>query len=368
VYTGADGRIFRSADGGRTWRALDVGRRAAPLAFDPHKAGTLYASDLGTPVDLAGAGILKSTDGGNSWRALSAGPTAAQVKTIVVDPRNPGIAYAAVDGRGVFKRTAGRRRAANKGLGDLSVHAVAVDASSTATVYAGTETGVFRSTDGARSWHAVGLDAIAVRALALHPEYPGIVYAATGGILVKNPNGRLGQTGWSGGGPSWEVVTNYKTQSSDVLAFDPLKPETQYVGGLGLMKTVDGGASWRRSGLTGIRVHALALDPKEPTVLYAGTDAGLFTSTDAGTTWRALGHRLTDAKVFAVALDPEERQTIYAGTDTGVFLSTDRGATWSKLGGGLPLRTYDALAVDRAARRLYAGALGAGIYELRLPR
>jgi hypothetical protein len=44
----------------------------------------------------------------------------------------------------------------------------------------------------------------------------------------------------------------------------------------------------------------------------------------------------------------------------------DRGASWSSLSHGLPLRTYDALAVDPAARLLYAGALGGGIYELRL--
>jgi hypothetical protein len=51
-----------------------------------------------------------------------------------------------------------------------------------------------------------------------------------------------------------------------------------------------------------------------------------------------------------------------------VFVSTDRGASWSSLSRGLPLRTYSALAVDPAARLLYAGTLGAGIYELRLPR
>jgi photosystem II stability/assembly factor-like uncharacterized protein len=296
VYVGTEDptvrrSIFRSADGGRTWRVLDVRRRAGLLAFDPGKAGTLYVADIGTPANLAGAGILESPDGGRSWRALSAGPTTAQVNGIVVDPRNPGIAYAAVEARGVFKRTAGGWHAANTGLSpNLDVQAVAVEAENPATVYAATGRRVFKSTDGAASWHAVaGTDASAVRALARDPRHPGTLHA-----------------------------------------------------------------------------HGLALDPKDPTVLYAGTEAGLFTSTNGGTSWRALGGRLTDTEVYAVAIDPEER--IYAGTAGGVFLSTDGGASWRSLSRGLPLRTYDALAVDPAARLLYAGTLGAGIYELTLPR
>jgi photosystem II stability/assembly factor-like uncharacterized protein len=191
-----------------------------------------------------------------------------------------------------------------------------VEASNPATVYAATELGGFKSTDGAVSWHvAVGPDPLAMRALARDPQHPGTLYA--------------------------------KAAIS------------------GLLRSTDDGASWRRSGLT-VRVHGLALDPKDPTILYAGTEAGLFTSTDGGRSWRALGGRLTDTEVYAVAIDPEER--IYAGTVGGVFVSTDGGASWSSLSRGLPVRTYDALAVDPAARLLYAGALGAGIYELRLSR
>jgi hypothetical protein len=94
----------------------------------------------------------------------------------------------------------------------------------------------------------------------------------------------------------------------------------------------------------------------------------MYTSTNAGASWRALGGRLADAEVHAIALDPLEPQTIYAGTDTGVFVSTDGGASWSSLSRGLPVRTYATLAVDPVARLVYAGTLGAGIYELRLPR
>jgi ligand-binding sensor domain-containing protein len=239
------------------------------------------------------------------------------VTSIVVDPRNPGTAYAAVDERGVLRRTAEGWHAAvgNKGLESLSVGSVAVDASNPATFYLETETGVFKYTDGAASWQPAP--------------------AAWTPLALR----------------------------------DPHDPGTLYLERLyGLSKSTDGGASWQGIGPTGTTEHALALDPKEPATLYAGTDDGLYTSANGGASWRALGGRLADAEVHAVAVDPREPRTIYAGTVTGVFVSTDRGASWSSLSRGLPLRTYSALAVDPAARLLYAGTLGAGIYELRLPR
>ena len=56
-----------------------------------------------------------------------------------------------------------------------------------------------------------------------------------------------------------------------------------------------------------------------------------------------------------------------AGTDRGVFWSTDGGDRWRRFT-HLPPRTFDALAVDRSAGLLYAGANGGGIYELNLAR
>src|SRR5205814_6449544 len=59
-------------------------------------------------------------------------------------------------------------------------------------------------------------------------------------------------------------------------------------------------------------------------ILYAGTyGAGVFTSSDAGVTWNALSDGLTNLYVRALALDPREPTNVYAGTDgTGVFALT----------------------------------------------
>jgi photosystem II stability/assembly factor-like uncharacterized protein len=158
-----------------------------------------------------------------------------------------------------------------------------------------------------------------------------------------------------------------QTVHGSPLAIDPLDSEILYAGGLGVLKSVDGGITWRRMGLTRGPVLALAVDPQEPKVVYAGTDAGLFKSTDAGASWQSLQGALEGVRVETLALDPEHQQTLYAGTDRGVYWSTDGGSRCRRFT-RLPLRTYGALAVDRSAGVLHAGADGGGIYELQLAR
>ena len=70
---------------------------------------------------------------------------------------------------------------------------------------------------------------------------------------------------------------------------------------------------------------ALGIDPNTPSTLYAGTyDAGVFKSTDGGSTWNALNTGITTGRtnipVGALAIDPMEPRRVYAGTyDGGVF-------------------------------------------------
>src|SRR4029453_331591 len=124
---------------------------------------------------------------------------------------------------------------------------------------------------------------------------------------------------------------------------------------------------WQSAGLMRSTVYGLALDPEEPATLYAGTDAGLYMSADAGGSWRSLGAALEDVPVEAVAIDSRARQTMYAGTDRGVFMSTNAAHSCGRLG-GLPLRTFDALAIVPSRHRVYAGAYGGGIFDLRHTR
>src|SRR2546426_11734786 len=83
---------------------------------------------------------------------------------------------------------------------------------------------------------------------------------------------------------------------------------------------------------SGVMIPALAIDPLNPTTLYAGTyGGGVFKSTDGGVSWRASGPTNIDTSVTALAIDAVTPTPLHAGSlySPGGFKSTDAGAGWS---------------------------------------
>jgi BNR/Asp-box repeat len=147
----------------------------------------------------------------------------------------------------------------------------------------------------------------------------------------------------------WEVETLLPGVDVRCLAADPLDNETLYAGtqGSGVMRSDDGGRTWRPSGLPGCVVKALAVSPVRRGVVYAGTrPARLFVSDDGGATWTELsGFRripwkwlwLSPAEkpfvgyVQAIALSPTDPRHIAVGIEFGAtVLSRDGGKTWTR--------------------------------------
>jgi photosystem II stability/assembly factor-like uncharacterized protein len=131
-------------------------------------------------------------------------------------------------------------------------------------------------------------------------------------------------------------------------------------------------APWGPTGPPGGIVKALAADPLEPGIVFAGTDGGgVFRSGDGGRHWVAMNEGLTDLSVTALAVDPVHPATVYAGTGShGAFKSTDGGATWGAINTGLPrgdsLSAIGALAVDPVnAENVYLGFSysGGGVFS-----
>ena len=117
------------------------------------------------------------------------------------------------------------------------------------------------------------------------------------------------------------------------------------------------------SGLTNDQVRALAIDPKNSSILYAGTNGGVFKSTDWGGQWSAVNSGLTNTKVWALAIDPSSPRTLYAGTEDGIFKSTDGGGHWSAVNNGLKNKLLYALAIDPSnPSTVYAGT-GGGVFK-----
>ena len=108
--------------------------------------------------------------------------------------------------------------------------------------------------------------------------------------------------------------------------------------GAGLWRSPDGGESWERlrSNIWGdSRVFGLTTHPKDPSVIYAGTDEGIYLSQDRGRSFERLDSPMDSLHVWKIAIDPVDPvdpDTIFAGTEpSALFRSRDGGRRWEKL-------------------------------------
>jgi photosystem II stability/assembly factor-like uncharacterized protein len=253
------------------------------------------------------------------------------------------------------------------------VFALVVDPRRHQTVYAATDDGVWKSTDAARSWQAVntGLTAKRVDALAIDPDVSAVAYAGTG----------LGVFKTSDGGRSWRAVNSglAKAIARDrlahrlaegfvyALAVDPRAPRVVYAGtSRGLYKSTNSGHTWRASGFAKRWVDSLAIDPQNSQTLYAISRGGVFKSTDGGRNWRpADGGNENLARKYSGAslvIDPQNAGTVYAGSwGHGVFKSTDGARTWRAV--GLAKLRVGLLVFGPVGEILYAVTWPRGVYQ-----
>ncbi|MDW8214278.1 MAG: hypothetical protein RMJ55_12030, partial [Roseiflexaceae bacterium] len=176
------------------------------------------------------------------------------------------------------------------------------------------------------AWEFIGPNRSEIMTLVFDPTTPTTLYAGTDDDVYKSDDG----------GVTWRTITPGPRVIS--LVVDPTTPTILYAGGLwwGVRKSEDGGATWRaiNNGL-GERptVYALALDPANSRIVYAGTDNGVYQSENGGATWRETERT---GIVFALAINPASPATLYArGGREGVLKSEDGGATWRQIGDGL---------------------------------
>jgi hypothetical protein len=106
------------------------------------------------------------------------------------------------------------------------------------------------------------------------------------------------------------------------------------------MMSADDGGSWTRASVrqgmhSDCIVKTLLGDPRRPGVVYAGTDMGLYRSDDSGARWQLLDTPMSGSMVWSMAIDPVDPTVLFAGTGTpsapGIYRSTDEGKSWEHL-------------------------------------
>ena len=311
-------------------------------------------------VTDAGAGVHISTDNGLTWQESNSGIPGQSGLTgdgipvfcLTVDPHDPQIVWCGTDKTGhIYRSTDGGRSWTQRDGGveieydTLTFRGFTVDPRSSDIVYAmgeitsealggpstwkgGTGGVVYRTTDGGETWEEIwngGMPSAVARYLWIDSRNPDVLYVSTG-IFDR---GAVGDT-----------------ESDD----DPF-------GGLGILKSTDGGATWRilgkENGLRNLCIGSLFMSPDDPDVLLAAAGhvfepfavawreqmimaeqpgpMGIYRTADGGETWT---QTLESYQVFcAVEIAPSDANIAYAASNESVHRSEDGGRTWTLVKG-----------------------------------
>ena len=456
--------VFRSADRGATWdrleMGLDDGGEMIPARINLAQAHSnpevLYAS-VAEKNSGRLIGIYRTDDGGDTWKKLTAGEAGCGSQcwydmALAVHPENPEIVY--FGGIQLY-------RSRNGGISFTEItgppwthvdqHVITTDPRRPDMVLVGNDGGVYRSMDMGGSWESLntnlelaqfyggvsidphgpwrlaggtqdnGTLRVAVSEMdwrmawggdggytAIHPtrselwlenqwggDYSGPRRIIGNGRPVQRANGidltdealfipplvmdpfdpsvlyfgtvRLYRTG--NGGERWEVIGGPFPHKISAIAPALSDSAVVYVGTRGAVHaTTDGGATWASGGALPSRwVTDLAVHPRDPArawVTVSGFGTGhVFVTDDFGATWQDATGNLPDHPVNAILLDPGNPEQLFVGTDLSVFASTSAGR-WERFDEGMPMVAVFDLAAEPNAGVLVAATHGRGAFSL----
>jgi photosystem II stability/assembly factor-like uncharacterized protein len=412
--------IFRTLDGGKTWEKvlyIDHNTGAAQVEFDPTNPSILFADMWehregpweNARFSGANSGLYKSTDGGTTWRTLTTGlPTAEQGLGRIgvgIAPSDPQRMYATVDATdlgGVYRSDdAGeswRRVHSNPRVwgraGDFAE--IRVHPENPDIVFSG-NIAAYRSDDGGISWTSIkgapgGDDYHRIWINPLHPEI--MLFVADQGAVVTKNNGRTwsswynqptaqlyhvttdnqfpywiyggqqesGAIGIASRGPGGQIsFRDWMGVGADEYAYvapDPLNPDIIYGGRVVRFNKKTGQSqnvapeALRSGNYRILRTMPLLFHPLDPRMLLFGTNV-LWKTLNGGQDWEIISPDLSYPQpsvpesigdfgtpelatmdrrgvIYAVSPSPLEIGTIWAGTDDGlVHLTRDGGVTWN---------------------------------------
>jgi photosystem II stability/assembly factor-like uncharacterized protein len=201
-----------------------------------------------------------------------------------------------------------------------------------------------------------------------HPALSEKIYAATtvGAFYTKDA------------GREWEERMNGMKEVHIVtaIAINPRDPSVLYGGTTGGMyRSDDGAMTWKKinNGLIpeselmasmALGVNAIEINHINPDLVYAGTTKGLYRTTNKGEFWERIGQSITEPYISSIVLHPSDSSVLYAGGPGGVWKSDDGGRIWAAKNQGLASLNIRALAMEpKNDRTLYAGTNGSGLYR-----
>ncbi len=311
-----DGGVYKSTDGTEHWRQKTVflslpqesnilnNIEITDLVFDPQDANTVY---LGAGKN----GLFASFDGAESWERVRRLPS-GRVNAVAVNPRAKHVVYVAVDGR-IFKTDDANRTWGNvylETMPEVRTTCLAVTGSSGDFIYAGLSDGrLIKSENGGISWMNLYDFEGEIKQILINPYDTRVMY-----LLVKDKGIYRSENE----GISWlSLKDNYQSGDSEQVIFNRnFSDALLMVKNDGLFHSENGGRNWSEyklvSSSRGLKIYSLAIDLRNPDVIYYATQKAVYKSTDGGENW-AIKSLPSKRMPVRMLIDPVNTDVIYLG-------------------------------------------------------
>ncbi len=316
-----DGGLYRSDDGGESWQLLNPNHSLwqrpwyyMHVIADPRDENVLYIMD----VDA-----YKSTDGGHLFNKVRV--PHGDNHGLWIDPQNTKRMIASNDGGVTVTLDGGKNWTLQDNQPTAQFYHVITDSETPYRVYgpqqdSGTVAIVSRSDDGSISrndWYDVGGGEAGY--IAPDPRDPNIVYAADYQGNITRYDRHIGQVKSITEQPELSDAhgaanLEHRFQWTAPVMLSPHDPNTLYHGGEMLFKTTDGGVHWQ----------AISPDLTRNDKSKQKVSGGDITLDDSGTEYYDT--------IFALAESPITKGLLWVGTDDGLIqLTKDEGKTWTNV-------------------------------------
>ncbi|PYQ08148.1 MAG: glycoside hydrolase [Acidobacteria bacterium] len=305
-----NGGLYRSDDAGESWARVNADPRVTERGSDFAEV-KVHPTDPDT-VFTASVVTWKSTDGGKTFTAFRGAPGGDDYHRIWINPRQPEVMLIASDQGVIVTVNGGASWSSWYNQPTAQFYHVSTDNAFPYRVCGGQqESGsvciTSRSDDGAitfREWHPVAVEEYGY--VAADPLDPDVVYGGRLTRYDRRTDQAQNVTPRALRSPSFRVL-----RTAPVL-FSPTDPHTLYFASNTLWKTSDGGATWTE------------ISPDLTRATWeAPPNVGKYRGTDAAKPTRR-------GVIYTVAPSPVDGQRIWAGTDDGlIHVTADGGRTWT---------------------------------------
>ena len=298
------------------------------------KRRILHTALLAFAVSLFSTALMAS----GPWQVM--GPDGGDARSLAYDAHNPDhILLGTSTGQMFSSEDAGRTwsRLARLGGDDYVLDHISIDHQNPKRIYVSAwsvssqQIGeVFRSKDGGRNWETLpAMHGKSIRAMAMyHADSRILVAGALDGVYRSKD-----------GGDSWERLSpanSSEIKNIESIAVDPKDPNTVYAGTWHLAwKTTDAGANWQhinKGMIDDSDVFSVIVDHENPAIVFASACSGIYKSETGGNLFSKIqGIPFSARRTRVLKQDPTNESIVYAGTTEGLWKTTDLGKVWKRV-------------------------------------